>query len=1026
MTIDSNELNLQLADADQETILSLPWLQTETADFSIGSSQKDMKWRKTNWSFARVIIELMQHNIGPKDGRSFLQGCLAENRSPRNKKAMTEMHLLALDIDNGFPLEDMVKKIEKQNWLAVLYTSHSHGKSVSEISAKQIINKLDLEKPEKDLTPAEVKQYLLEFPKYHPPLLKNMTSEITHSTAGLVAKVTHAPMDKYRVVFFLSDTFNPGTVADTHDLGMQMWAKKYAGVAQLLEIEFDAACTDVSRLFYYGRHNKDAPYISKLISGDTLILDDIEDGSPSGYIKKTGNKTLDAIAMEEALQTPGGKKLDYSPHINGIYEFYQEHRETFQAHDFWDTHGDGVTSPVDTEGKDHFECPNHISHTNPEAMSGFVVANPGSHHEDSSLIKCSHTGCNDRTDWMFIDQFMEAHDLELEDLLDFVPDGGGGDTLASIEDFEKQAEKKARVKKEEVKEQKVMSKGEVPEPGVYTDAIINLGIDEDDYFDGSEDQQDFISILAALSPDVVNKAIIVPALIKSLIKLDLETFTVSEYLTLIAKQSGFSKRMVNSEYKEGKVKAKRPEPIDGDTRYSEDAVKVLTKMNTQHTTIQMGSKMVVMHDLAYRKNPGKGMLSFLNVVDFKNKLSNKRIGVFDETKGEVLSKPAAEAWLDWPGRRDHSELRFDPAIDVEDLENIDYGLGLPYNMWNGFRYKSDPDGKCDIFLEHVRKHICHDDKIWYDFFMSWMAHMIQVPEEIPGCAIIVQGEKACGKSIVFEEILVKEILNPYGMKTAEVSKIFGSFNALVKNKLLVVMTEAFWAGSKEIESSMKDAITSSSYTLSLKGIDDVEVHNYRRFACTANAQFVVPATKDERRFFVLKCKSTKVGKPEYFGAMMEELEEKNGYGKLMHILENWPEPKQGWKSYFFKPPVTPWLEEQIAENTPVHERWFFDALIEGGTQETPQNEYLEDIIFNEDEETILPRALFNKWWKHETRTHLYAAGPKKAKNFIIKNFPEFVLMKKQIPSNLQPTDCYIIPPLSKLKETRPAIFSDQA
>jgi len=973
------------------------WMQDKVT-ISIGRNSKDKNWRTQEFTFFEFLAGNLVHEVGTKDGLSFLQGCLAEDRIQRLKKAMVEMNFISLDIDNGFPIDKMIERIKENDLFALVYTSNSHGNTEENILLKTIKMKLKLDKDENDIDADDVRKYLLEEKKYHPGVLDKFEVSLESTRYGRVAVVSHSPMDKYRAVFPLYEPFLPGEVAGSQDEGFAIWAKKYAGVAQQLKIEFDASCTDVSRLFYRGRHKEDAPFESHLINGELLDLMSIKDGNPSGYIKMTGNEWLDQEAMSSGGDEEGDY-FDYDFHDKRVEGFLKKHGKNFLAYEFWETYG--VKHSEEKAGKGTFECTFIGGHSDPNDKTGFCVADAGEQY-DTAFIHCMHTSCKGYKYSMHLDSFLHDEGIEFDELMEFVPGLDGSGSANSLSDL-------------------LDEETEIEDSGLYTEKIGNLNVSKDEFDNLSEDYQDFLSLISDM-PEKKEAALI--DAIKRLIGLELSSAMNDLHVSQISDNSGFGKRTVAKQVKDVIKQLAEEEFGTADKRYDKEVKQNLRIMNERHAMVTMNGRTIIMYDKAYRRDPAKNSITTMVPYDFNIRHRNKMLDVFDVAQGNTIQKNAADVWLDWADRREYSSLVFDPSGGNIMKDDVD-GLGKTYNLWNGFAVEEKEDGNCDMLLDHIYENMCHSNDVWYDFFMSWFAHIIQVPEGIPGCAIVIHGDKGCGKSIVMEEIFANILLHPYGMKTADMKTVFGHFNARVENKLLVVMTEAFWGGDRTVEANLKDAITSNSFTLKLKGVDDMEIPNYRRFACTANAGFVVPATKDERRFFVLKCLSTLCGNPEHFGALMDQMLNEDGYGKLMHILTNWPEPKEGWKAYFFKPPVTPWLHEQISQNKPHWEKWLDDALYQG--EALPSSQYaddLDEIVFSEDEETLVPHSVMHAWWKHNTRSNPHTSFIKECKKYMNQTFEDVVTSRRRVASYANPIWCYVFPPLSEMRVNHPSIFAE--
>src|SRR5262249_38934160 len=95
--------------------------------------------------------------------------------------------------------------------------------------------------------------------------------------------------------------------------------------------------------------------------------------------------------------------------------------------------------------------------------------------------------------------------------------------------------------------------------------------------------------------------------------------------------------------------------------------------------------------------------------------------------------------------------------------------------------------------------------------------------------------------------------------------------------------ETFWAGDHAAESRLKTLITESRLDVEQKYVDATTVANVAHIGIAANADWVVPAGRHERRFAVFNVSDAKIQDKQYFGAIVGELEN-GGYGALLHFL----------------------------------------------------------------------------------------------------------------------------------------------
>lgn len=191
-------------------------------------------------------------------------------------------------------------------------------------------------------------------------------------------------------------------------------------------------------------------------------------------------------------------------------------------------------------------------------------------------------------------------------------------------------------------------------------------------------------------------------------------------------------------------------------------------------------------------------------------------------------------------------------------------------MWRGFpAIRGGANGSCDLILRHIREVICSGVEHDFDYLIRWLAHILQKPAEKPGVAIVLRGEKGTGKDTLGE--YMGEILQHLYFMVADQTLVTGAFNNHMTGKLLLHVQEAIWAGNKQAESALKSMITAPEMAAHPKGIDAFMVKSFMRVLMSSNEDWVVPATADERRFFVLNVSPHRIHSAEWFNPIRAEM-----------------------------------------------------------------------------------------------------------------------------------------------------------
>jgi hypothetical protein len=274
-----------------------------------------------------------------------------------------------------------------------------------------------------------------------------------------------------------------------------------------------------------------------------------------------------------------------------------------------------------------------------------------------------------------------------------------------------------------------------------------------------------------------------------------------------------------------------------------------------------------------------------------------------------------DAWMGMEDRRTARGITFAPG----EPEITRAGF---LNEWRGFAVLPAPRGSCQRFREHALGVVCRGDERHFAYFWGWLAHLVQRPMQKPGVAVVLRGVKGAGKTVVGDYMAA--ILGRHAAKVSKREHLLGRFNAHLATSLLVQVEEAIWAGDKAAEGELKDLITSDSGLLERKGVDAVPIPSFQRFLFTSNEGWVVPATFDERRFFVLDVSPARQGDAAYFAGLFAE-RDSGGPGALLRTLL--AEDLAGFDVRFA--PRTVALAEQIERSLPPTIAWWRECLTRG-------------------------------------------------------------------------------------------------
>lgn len=337
----------------------------------------------------------------------------------------------------------------------------------------------------------------------------------------------------------------------------------------------------------------------------------------------------------------------------------------------------------------------------------------------------------------------------------------------------------------------------------------------------------------------------------------------------------------------------------------------LRQLNEKHAVItNMAGKCRIVEE-QWDDSLNRFRLTKQTFEDFRNRYMNVQIQVGNNDKGAPVFRPLGDWWLKNEKRRQFDRIVFAPGREVMDA----------YNLWRGFACEARP-GDCSLFLEHLRDNICQGNEEHYRYLLGWFARAVQKPDNPGYAAIVLRGGQGTGKSFVAKTF--GSLFGRHYMSVTDPKHLVGSFNAHLRDCVVLFGDEAFYAGDKKHESVLKMLVTEDTLTVEAKGVDAETSNNCIHLLMASNEQWVVPAGMDDRRFFVLEVGDGKKNNAKFFTDMQHQLAT-GGREALLHYFLNYDIIGFNVRQV----PKTSALQKQKLYSMSPSEDWFFNKVMDG-------------------------------------------------------------------------------------------------
>ena len=351
----------------------------ESITASYASNAESKNWKPITMALAQFIERHAEHRVSPnKNGVSEVYADMVPGQ--RLKSSIKTVTAIGLDIDNGTPPGDIDAALRTFDHLCFSGTTHSNGRTETEFKKDRVVKFA----PEEDIDDALIQRFLREDAKWHESMVVTATYEGTeHTTKGIMVRVRHKPMPKFRVIVPLEKPFVVAEEGATQTEAMNKWPKIPLALARLLGMEIDKASTEICRIFFPPRHPEGMPNEIRIYGGGGKVFDfkTLELDDPFETIGKELTKGTSKSVTDRG-RTLGRWSVKYA-HRFQITDVIADHcSEKFR----------------NGSGKD-VECPFDENHTNagdPDDSACFVV-NAGYGESERFVISCRHASCQTKT-----------------------------------------------------------------------------------------------------------------------------------------------------------------------------------------------------------------------------------------------------------------------------------------------------------------------------------------------------------------------------------------------------------------------------------------------------------------------------------------------------------------------------------------------------------------------------------------------------------------------------------------------------
>ncbi|MET3606029.1 hypothetical protein ABIC99_003864 [Sphaerotilus sulfidivorans] len=244
--------------------------------------------------------------------------------------------------------------------------------------------------------------------------------------------------------------------------------------------------------------------------------------------------------------------------------------------------------------------------------------------------------------------------------------------------------------------------------------------------------------------------------------------------------------------------------------------------------------------------------------------------------GDDVSELVAELLHAERGLMKVDTVAFEPGLDrvfVDENSTTFLNLWSPPNL-------APVAGDVTPLIKHLNL-IFDQDQTAVTFFTSFMAHMIQKPEQKLMCAPLLIGGQGIGKSLLGE--FFSSLIGAHNTASIDASSLTSQFNDYAQSHLIII-NEFSSAVSKAARAMLKGLITSPTIFLNRKNVPAIPIANRTNLLMFSNDHAALPLERDDRRYFVWISRAQR--QPQEYYATLAAWMQGEGAAHTLHYLQN--------------------------------------------------------------------------------------------------------------------------------------------
>ena len=285
--------------------------------------------------------------------------------------------------------------------------------------------------------------------------------------------------------------------------------------------------------------------------------------------------------------------------------------------------------------------------------------------------------------------------------------------------------------------------------------------------------------------------------------------------------------------------------------------RVCEYLNKYYAVVTNQGHETIMVAKIYKPEFGFCELSEISMNSFKSNFSNLDV-VYVLPNKKVKVRKLGEFYIESPYRLNYTRMVFNPypanhpnAASEKELNTF---FGLPFTEDECRKCYDDPKVRQKmewIRSQYIQRTVCNKDDFAFQVFEHWFGAKIKEPWRKLNWMVLFYGGFGSGKSTLMRKI-IKVIFGIYCKVISDIKAVFGEFDSIKRNALIIMLDENVAPETKAQEAKLTSEITSNMITSNEKFKRTEQVVSFHEYIGGVNPKNKVFLKLGDRRVFVIK------------------------------------------------------------------------------------------------------------------------------------------------------------------------------